>query len=142
MKPNEILSATLIDVIFDGRNKAYGAYELRKTYAKRINKALLVTIVFTGIVFGGVTLANSLNKKEKDFRIQQVTEITAIKEEPPPEKLPEPERQPEPEPVRTEQFTSLQIKPDDEVTKPPPSLDDLDSAGSIAKPGQVNLIFP
>ena len=30
MQTNKILSAPLIDIIFDGRNKDYGAYELRK----------------------------------------------------------------------------------------------------------------
>jgi len=127
MKPNEILSATLIDVIFDGRNKEYGAYELRKTYSKRINKALLVTIVFAGLIFGGATLANSFRKKDRVYLVKEIAELKSIKEEIP-EKLPEPERQPEPEPVRTEQFTAPEIKPDEDVTQPPPSLDDLDSA--------------
>ena len=32
MDSNKILSADMLDIIFDGRNKEYGAYELRKTY--------------------------------------------------------------------------------------------------------------
>jgi protein TonB len=127
MKPNEILSASLIDVIFDGRNKDYGAYELRKTYSRRLKRALLVTIVAAGLAFGGAALANSFNKKKSTYQMKEITELKAIIEEIP-EKLPEPERQPEPEPVRTEQFTTLQIKPDEEVTQPPPSIEDLDSS--------------
>ena len=36
MEINKILTADILDIIFDGRNKEYGAYELRKTYNKRI----------------------------------------------------------------------------------------------------------
>lgn len=43
MEINRILSADMLDIIFDGRNKLYGAYELRKTYKKRLLEALLIT---------------------------------------------------------------------------------------------------
>ncbi|MEI2738620.1 MAG: energy transducer TonB [Chitinophagaceae bacterium] len=128
MESNKILSASLIDVIFDGRNKEYGAYELRKTYSGRIKKALVVTTVIAGLAFGGATLANSFKKNEPDYRITPGIVLTEIPDEKPPEKLPEPEPKPETEQVKTEQFTAPEILPDDEVQTPPPSLDDLDSA--------------
>lgn len=34
-----LLQSTYLDVIFDGRNKAYGSYELRISYAKRMKRA-------------------------------------------------------------------------------------------------------
>ncbi len=40
MNSNEILTADLIDILFEGKNKVYGAYDLRKTYNKRISIAL------------------------------------------------------------------------------------------------------
>ncbi|HAN65961.1 MAG TPA: energy transducer TonB, partial [Chitinophagaceae bacterium] len=43
MEPNKILQADILDIIFDGKNKAYGAYDLRKTYNKTLVKALLFT---------------------------------------------------------------------------------------------------
>ena len=59
MQTNKILSADLLDIIFDGRNKDYGAYELRKTYQKRITKALLVTTAISLLIFAGSVLARS-----------------------------------------------------------------------------------
>lgn len=38
------------DIVFDGKNKAYGAYQLRKSSSKRHIVAFLVTVVFVGIV--------------------------------------------------------------------------------------------
>lgn len=39
MEANKILSADILDLIFEDRNKDYGAYELRKTYNRRITRA-------------------------------------------------------------------------------------------------------
>ncbi|MBC7535397.1 MAG: hypothetical protein H7258_06860 [Ferruginibacter sp.] len=40
MKPDYILKATLLDILFENRNKAYGAYPIRKYYHERIYKSL------------------------------------------------------------------------------------------------------
>jgi len=37
MDANKILSSELVDLVFEGRNKDYGAYELRKDYNKRLD---------------------------------------------------------------------------------------------------------
>ncbi len=51
MKPELILQSDLLDIVFDDKNKEYGAYELRKHYNKRLRKSLSITfllvIVFT-----------------------------------------------------------------------------------------------
>ncbi len=39
MEANKILQADLLDLVFEGRNKDYGAYELRKKYNKRVSLA-------------------------------------------------------------------------------------------------------
>lgn len=31
MEPNKILGADILDIVFENRNKEYGAYELRKS---------------------------------------------------------------------------------------------------------------
>jgi len=125
MEPNKILSASLIEIIFDGRNKEYGAYELRKNDSQRTKVALSVTIAVVALVLTGTTLANSFKKSEKTYRVKQIVELQALPDEKPPEKLPEPERKPELEQVKTEKLTVIAIKPDDEVTDPPPSQEDL-----------------
>ena len=48
MEANKILKADILDIIFEGKNKSYGAYELRKTYNKRLTRALIIT--------GGISL--------------------------------------------------------------------------------------
>ncbi len=125
MQTNKILSASLVDIIFDGRNKDYGAYYLRTTYPRRIKKALLITTSVAVLIFGGAILASSLKKSEQNYLIKPEVSLTEVTNEKPPEKLPEPERPPELEQVKTERLTPPVITPDEEVTEPPPSQEDL-----------------
>jgi periplasmic protein TonB len=41
-----LLQSTYLDVIFDGRNKAYGGYELRISYPQRMKRAGLCMLIF------------------------------------------------------------------------------------------------
>lgn len=41
-----LLQSTYLDVIFDGRNKAYGGYELRISYPQRMKRAGLFMLIF------------------------------------------------------------------------------------------------
>ncbi len=124
MEPNKILSASILDLVFDDRNKEYGAYELRKTYSQRIKKALLITAIIAVFAFGGAIMANSIKPDKKpDLDIKTVV-IQALPDEevvpiPPPE-----EKRPEPEPVQTEKFIDA-FKIVAEDVDPPPTQDDL-----------------
>ena len=53
MKPNDVLHADLLDILFENRNKSYGAYPLRKYYAQRllISMGVTVSLVIVGIFF-------------------------------------------------------------------------------------------
>jgi|SRR5690242_7395081 protein TonB len=47
MEAHQILQSGFLDILFEGKNKSYGAYDLRKTYQQRIFKALLSTLVLS-----------------------------------------------------------------------------------------------
>jgi len=59
MDINKILTADVLDLIFEGRYKEYGAYELRKTYNERLKKALIAMIALTVLLAGGAIWSNS-----------------------------------------------------------------------------------
>lgn len=137
MQTNNILSAPLIDIIFDGRNKDYGAYELRKKYKKRMNRALLVTGLITTLTFGSVVLASSFKNESHNNLVDNGGIILKeIEEKIKPPELPEPERtRPEHE-VRTQIFTEPEIV--EEPATPPPSqaVLDLSKIDTETKEGQ------
>ena len=130
MQTNKILSAPLIDLIFDGRNKEYGAYYLRKTYEQRIKKSLLFTFSVVALIIGGTALAG--NSKETSSR-DIVRTIYILEDIPLDEKIPEPppkQETPPPEEVQVKQekLVEMEIVEDDKVVEPPPSQDALINA--------------
>ncbi|HEX2683573.1 MAG TPA: hypothetical protein VHL77_06560, partial [Ferruginibacter sp.] len=83
MNKNFILKADILDIIFEKRNKDYGAYDLRKFYPSRLKLALgimlLIAAIFSTLAF--------LPKKERrvvtriyDIRGPQFTKATPPKE--------------------------------------------------------------
>ncbi|MCW3113477.1 MAG: energy transducer TonB, partial [Segetibacter sp.] len=62
MELNKIMNADLIDILFDGKNKEYGAYELRKTYNKRITIAMTGMSIFCLLFVLTQLLANDNDK--------------------------------------------------------------------------------
>lgn len=87
METNKILDADILDIIFDGRNKQYGAYDLRKTYNKRLTTALLVMLgVCLLIVLGSVIAGTGSSKKKATVFVQDVSlaDLKEEKKEPPP----------------------------------------------------------
>lgn len=128
MDTNKILSADILDLIFDDRNKEYGAYELRKTYHTRVTKSLVFTGVFITLIFTGVVLANKLTPKETAglFIHDEVTITNFTPEEKKPDPLPVPPKKPEPAPVRTEQLTQIKLVNTD--VDPLPTQEDLSKA--------------
>ena len=130
MDVNKILSSDLLDLVFEGRNKSYGAYELRKTYTKRLTTALLSTALVALLALGASFLASTISKKKKEkFDINPV-ELAKIDE--PEEKKVEPPPPPPPkvEPPKVEmtKFTPPKIVKDEEVKKEdiPPEVEKLE----------------
>lgn len=116
MDVNKILSADFLDLIFDGRNKDYGAYDLRKTYNKRITYAMIGTVIVCALFFVGSIIANSSKKGKTELIVQDVS-LENVKQE---EKRPEPPPPPPPpkqEPPKVEitKFTPPKIVKDEEV---------------------------
>src|SRR5438270_530974 len=51
MTSNEILKADLLDIVFDNRNKQYGAYALRKKYKSRLIISLAIALSSMFLLF-------------------------------------------------------------------------------------------
>ncbi|MFP5041343.1 energy transducer TonB [Parasediminibacterium sp. JCM 36343] len=139
MEVNKILSADILDIIFDGKNKEYGAYELRKSYNKRITYAMLTTIAIILLIFIGSILASSFKKNTKNEIIVQDVSLEDVKKD---EKKPEPPPPPPPpkqEPPKVEitKFTPPKIVKDEEVKEPPPEVAKMEDTkiGTINQEG-------
>ncbi len=130
MEANKILSADILDLVFEDRNKEYGAYQLRKTYNKRITTALIITASIALLALLGSVLASSIdNQKNNKLEIKEVT-LQDIKQEEEKKFEPPPPPPPPVEPPKVEmkQFTPPKIVKDEEVQQPPPPVEELKEA--------------
>ncbi len=64
METSKILGADLLDIIFEGKNKDYGAYELRKTYNRRIMTAMMVMVALVLAVFIASAIARKIEEMD------------------------------------------------------------------------------
>jgi len=133
----DIFNQQWIDVVFTGRNKAYGAYELRRDNGRNTRTALIIGVVVFVVLISANTIINAISgfipkAKEK-------VKITNVVLQPPPPDIKKPPPPPPPEPPKPKvdqvKFPPPVVKPDVEVKEKPPTIEEL----KVADPGQKNL---
>lgn len=147
MEANKILNADVLDIIFENRNKEYGAYELRKSYKKRLVTSIIAMAAVCLLLFVAGLLANSKKKAKTEIIVQDVSlEDVKKQEEKKPEPPPPPPPKQEPPKVEITKFTPPKIVKDEEVKEPPPEQDKLEDTkiGTINQEGikDPNTIAP
>lgn len=120
----DILKNQWLEIVFEGRNKVYGAYELRRTNRKTTIKALIIGAIFFSFAVAAPLIIDLIPKgEEKDM--DRDIKITAIKL--PPKKKEEPKLNvppPPPPPPKVDQvkFVKPVVAKAEEVTEEPPKI--------------------
>lgn len=138
MDPNKINNPeNLDDIVFADRNKAYGAYFLRKNYSKYLSKAAIYGVGASLLLIGGAWgfqkfIAPQMDKETIDVVNIDLADLEQPEEEediPPPPPPPEEPPPPPPE-VKQIQFLPPEPKADEEVEieEPPPTIKEVETA--------------
>ncbi len=135
----DLTSREWCDLVFEGRNKAYGAFELRQSSPKRHNIAMVIIIVVAVIAFSVPALIRFVTPEKVE---EAMTEVTTLS------KLPEAEvkknedlkplapETPPPPPLKSSiKFTAPVIKKDEEVNEE----DEIKSQDELAKNDKVAI---
>ncbi|MFC5413038.1 energy transducer TonB [Larkinella bovis] len=129
-------TGTLDDIVFADRNKAYGAYALRKNYSKTIYRSLIIGSALFLLAMATPTIISVLKPEEQE---QAMVEVDLMKLPPPPIDPNEPPPPPPPPvelpKVNTVKFLPPEVKPDEEVPEetPPPTVEELKEAVAAEK---------
>ena len=113
----DLTSAEWCNLIFEGRNKAYGAYAMRAHAARRLNFAMVLVIVIALVGFSIPTLIKMATPEKKEV----MTEVTTLSQLDEPEvkqeelKQVQPVAPPPPALKSSIKFTAPVIKKDEEV---------------------------
>ena len=130
----DLYNAEWLDLVFDHRNKNYGAYELRQSYGRTMTKSM-------GIAFAAVVLLSAaaiiFKAKPKPIDNSRIIEVKLDPSIPKPPVEAKPRQQDAPAPVEhqkpaapieTKGFTTPHIVPTDPPTDPPTITDLKDAA--------------
>jgi protein TonB len=120
MSKIDLISSDWVDLVFEGRNKAYGAYRLRKSTTKRNILAMVAVVLLLIVAFIILTVKNFVDEQRAKVAMTQVTELTNYDQ--PKKKAEVKQKKVEVEPERVVErvkssikFTAPVIKKDEEV---------------------------
>ena len=123
MKPEMILKADMLDILFENRNKNYGAYELRSHYNNRLKKATgtMLGIVFLFIVCNFWKVNNSTKAGAgifipPDSKLAEVDLVKPVEIKPPPKTT-----------IATIKNATPIIVPKTALADPPPPIEELEN---------------
>ena len=140
MEANKIMSADILDIVFEGRNKEYGAYELRRSYGKRLMFGLIGMAAFVLLLYLGYVLGSQPDSEDAKALVVKDAQLEAVRqEEPEPPPPPPPPKPPDPPKVEMAKFTPPKIVKDEEVKEEekPPEIEKLEDTkiGTINQEG-------
>jgi periplasmic protein TonB len=129
MKPINVIPPSLDDMIFEHRNKAYGAYELRTSYPSNINRALFIGVAcFSMMLLTNFIFAREREKKQLEYTCVLTLQDIEPEKEVKIEKPREIEHPKEVEQVKTVAFLIPEVVEETEKETPPPSPDEIENA--------------
>ena len=122
---NNLLGKTRNELVFENKNKSYGAYDLRKSYGKNLGISLFITLIVVTMISWTPYLVNDTEEKVNTTNIIS-TEMLL----PPPvdkqmEELPPPPPPAEEVKKTSIQFTTIEVT-EEEILNPPPADTEMD----------------
>ena len=121
----DLLKNEWLDIVFEGRNKSYGAYDLRKSDTKTTARALVLgAVIFSFLV--SIPLLASLIPESSDDDMNMDKKIVTVKL-PPKEKPKENLPPPPPPPPKLDQvkFVKPVVAKAEEVVEEPPKIKEI-----------------
>lgn len=138
MKTENILRSDLLDLVFEKRNKAYGAYDLRKFYNRRLVKSI-------GLTVGAVSILSAFtflpNRKSTLDKTQVETEWAHISEPKPEPEKPKAEPLPK-EPLKEVKRNEIKLTETIKIVKKTDSSDVINEIKDNVSIGSVNHVDP
>jgi protein TonB len=124
----DLYKSEWLELVFENRNKGYGAYELRQHHNRTMILAMTFTFLGVGLIFGTSAILQHQHKSDTLYTDHPVN--LAPPPDQPIKKLPPPviPKTPKPTPPpATIKYVPLVVKPDN-LAKEPPKIEELTTA--------------
>ncbi len=139
---NNVVADVRNDIVFDGRNQTYGAYDLRRKYNWTVTVVLLS---MAGAIALGLGVKKVLSMANEEAIVAPILDVTQIDLTPPPQDETEPPPPPPPPPppvMETVKFVPPVIKDDAVETDPPPPQEKIadTQVGQVTQEGDGDAV--
>lgn len=146
MSKLNIFKTGWIDIVFEGRNKKYGAYQLRSENPKTTTKAVLIGVALFSVAIAIPVIKNFIPAlaAEKDENLDKVIQVVdlpppPVEELPPPPPPPPVEQQQAPKSVVEEvKFKPLEVKKKEQVVEEPPRTEQFEKADPSSRNAEAS----
>jgi len=129
----DIFKKEWLDVVFTGRNQAYGAYRLRQTADSDTTKALFIGVILFVFAISTPLILKFIKSDDASADTDRIIETEVVLSEPPPvdEAAPPPPPPVEPPPPRVDQVRMpppVVVKAEEVIDEEPPTVEELKKA--------------
>lgn len=120
----QVTSGTRNDLVFEHRNKAYGAYTIRRDYEKRLLLVMAGLVLGIGLIYGAYLGIKAIPAPAEEAPPMDTTMFTIAA--PPPEETPPPPPEEPPPPMEKSVAFTPPVVTDEEVKDPPPIQEEME----------------
>ncbi len=115
------------DLVFENRNKEYGAYFIRRIYSKNVVLSWLLMLAFTGLVIAYPTIAEFFKSRAPKEDTSKLKQTVVTLDQPPPimPNQPPPPRLEVPPPVKTLKYVAPKVTTKEVVEEEIPTIEEI-----------------
>jgi periplasmic protein TonB len=145
MKTDQLAPQLWEDIVFERRNKDYGAYVLRKLYSKNVVTAVIIMLSSIGLVFAYPYIAAFI-KSQGDQEVVETKVLTTVTlDQPPPitPNQPPPPKVDVPPPIKTIKYVAPKVTKEEVVEEEMPTVEELKQVevSTDTQEGETQVVF-
>jgi len=133
------------DIVFESRNKEYGAYLLRRIYSKHVVRAVLIMLFLTAVLIAYPYIAAYIREHSAQPEVEAPKLTTVNLDQPPPitPNQPPPPKLDVPPPVKTIKYVASKVTKEEVVEEQVPTQEELKQVeiSTVTQEGPTEVVF-
>lgn len=133
------------DIVFEGRNKEYGAYLLRRIYSKHVLRAVLIMLLLMVAIIAYPYIAAFIREHSEKVEVETPKLTTVNLDQPPPitPNQPPPPKLDVPPPVKTIKYVAPKVTKEEVVEEEMPTQEELKQVevSTVTQEGTETVVF-
>lgn len=145
MKTEQLAPQLWEDIVFERRNKDYGAYVLRKLYSKNVVISVVIMLSSIGLIFAYPYIVAFIKSQGPEEVLEAKVLTTVTLDQPPPinPNQPPPPKVDVPPPIKTIKYVAPKVTKEEVVEEEMPTVEELKQTevSTVSQEGETAVVF-